>query len=144
MSDVITIQNKLEVKSGGVLLVPGCEPVSSLTAIALTRNWNCNASVIPVADALRLVPGSRLVKVMRPVGAVTTGYFFELPPHGPPPPGNACPGQCYPDWYAVLRENSRVLETEEEPEFPTGACVGFSYSGCVVDQDPLHRAPSIG
>lgn len=141
MSDIINIQNKLEVKPGGILQVPGCEPISSLTDMALARNMHCNSSIIPVEDALRLIPGSKIIKVMTPMGQLSTSFYFVLP-NGPPPFGNDCPSSCYPDWYAVLRANARSPESEEENL--NGPCVGFNYTGCVTSQDPLRRAPDFG
>jgi len=78
------IKNKLEIRPGNVIQVPGCEPVSSLTGLALSRNMSCNASIIPVADVLRLIPGSRIVGKFTPAGQNGTGWFLELP-DGPPP-----------------------------------------------------------
>lgn len=137
----ITVQNKLEILAGNVILVPGCEPISSLTAIALARElaMHCHASVIPVADVLRLIPGSRIVQVMRPRGqpGSGTGLFIELP-SGPSHDGNTCPENCVPDWYAILRENASVPQSDDEPK-DLGACAGFNYDGCVHDFDPVQH-----
>lgn len=140
---VITIRNKLEIQPGHVISVPGCEPTTSLTSDTLSRNLKCNASVIPVEDVLRLIPGSRIVRVLSPFGQSGTGMFLELP-NGPPGDGNVCPADCLTDWYAILRANARVRNTETAKEpAPVGMCSGVNFSGCVFDYDPqLHpRAP---
>lgn len=133
---MISIANKLEVIPGGVIQVPGCEPVSSLTGTALLRDMHCNASIIPVSDVLRLIPGSKLVWVMRPSGTTSTGWFVQLP-EGPPTQGNDCPGHCIADYYAILKANARVL-SQEESEEAAGPCAGFNYSGCVNSRDIFH------
>lgn len=132
----ILVKNKLEVRASNVLSVPGCEPVSSLTGTALLRDLHCKAAIIPVEDALRLIPGSRLVRTMIPAGNTTTGLFFELP-SGPPPNGNEC-NNCGVDYYKILRENARVPDAEEA-QVPA-PCAGFNYTGCVITQDPLRTA----
>lgn len=123
----ISIKNKLEVLAGGFINVPGCEPTSSLTSDTLSKNMHCNASVIPLQDVLRLIPGSKLVRAVYPSGTSSTGWFVELP-SGPPGNGNICPTDCLTDWYKILKENAKERSTEEIQ--PQGACAGFNYSGC--------------
>lgn len=122
----ITVRNKLEIKPGNVISVPGCEPVSALTSIGLLRSLHCNASVISVKKVLQLIPGSRVVRVTSPHGQNGTGSWVELP-FGPPPDGDECP-QCLVDWYKLLKENAEVPPQEETPF--DGPCAGFNYSGC--------------
>ena len=134
---VISVRNKLEIRPSLIISIPGCEPTSSLTGSELLSNLDCNASVIPLADALRLIPGSRIVRVQTLAGHLGTGLFFELP-SGPPPDGNDC--ECprtTVDYYKILKDNARAPEEEEEPQ-PAGECSGFNFSGCVIEADPLH------
>jgi hypothetical protein len=128
----ITVKNKLEILPGNVISVPGCEPISSLTSTALARNLHCNASVIPVQEVLRLIPGSRIVQVMTPRGqqGTGTGIFVELP-EGPPPYGNVCPPCCLPDWYAILRAHA-YYPNQVEPTPNPKECAGFSINGCMA------------
>jgi len=121
------------------IIVPGCEPVSTVSDPILARNMKCNASVIPAKDALALIPGSRLVQVMRPTGTVDSGWFFELP-EGPGRKPFDCPGHCVVDYYQILRDNSRNIELETEDGMPQGPCTGFDYSGCKREVDPQRRA----
>jgi hypothetical protein len=139
MGNSFTIKNKLQVLPNMTIIVPGCEPISSLTGLALSRNMKCNASVIPAKDALALIPGSRLVQVMRPTGTVDSGWFFELP-EGPGRKPFDCPGHCVVDYYQILRDNSRNIELETEDGMPQGPCTGFDYSGCKREVDPQRRA----
>jgi hypothetical protein len=132
----IMIRNKLEIMNGNVINVPGCEPVSSVTGTSLLRNNNCAASVIPVADVLRLIPGSRIVRVLTPAGQSGTGRFIELP-NGPPPNANKCPKVCLTDYYRILKENARVKESSKKLTIDGDLCSGFNFSGCVLEQDVL-------
>jgi hypothetical protein len=137
MSDIISIKNKLEIKLGEVVQVPGCEPLTSISSLELSKNMNCNASVIPVKDVLRLIPGSRMVRAFYPAGQSGTGRFIELP-NGPPHDGNKCPQDCLEDWYRILRENARVPETEGSEA--DQACASIrDWSGCVNDYDPTQH-----
>lgn len=142
MSDVLPdtrvfIRNMLEIRPGGIIMVPGCEPVSSQTSLALATNMKCNASFISVQKALQVIPGSRVIRgVMTPYGQNGTGMFFTLP-EGPPPDGYVCPKDCPPDWYAILRANAGEPEQQQGPE----ECAGFNYTGCQLDQEPGLMAP---
>jgi len=137
----IDVRNRLEVKPGpygGAIQIPACEPTTSLTAISLSRNMSCKCGIISVKKALQLIPGSRLVRELKPIGHVASGWFFELPA-GPPPLGMCCPGSseeknqlCWPDWYKILRDNCQEVEVPSLPE-----CAGFDYSGCMYTFDPL-------
>lgn len=130
----IYIRNKLEIMPGNVIRVPGCEPTSSLTSTGLLNNIDCEASIIPLEDALALIPGSRVIRTMVPAGQNGTGRFFELP-DGPPPDGNDC--GCPEDWYKILKENARVRDPDEEETPSDDVCSGFDFSGCVTNQTSI-------
>jgi hypothetical protein len=103
--------------------------------------------VIPLEDALELIPGSKVVQVMRPSGTTTTGWFFVLP-EGPPPDSNRCPRNCFDDYYKILKENARVREPQEDERGLTqdeDVCSGFDFSGCVTTRSPLNivRDPTL-
>ena len=132
---MITVRNRLEIRPGNIIQIPGCEPASSLSGTDLSANMSCNSSVISLSDAIELIPGSRIVKIMKPIGQISTGYFLELPSNTSPPDGFQC--NCtVEDYYQILRDNAS--EVEEEDEEPDGVCSGFDFSGCVKDFDVLH------
>jgi len=114
MSTTIEIKNKLEVKPNGYVQIPGCEPISSLSSLELAKNISCECSQILAEDVLRLIPGSKIVRIPNPQGNIASGYFIELP-NGPPPFGNKCPAECLPDWYKILKDN---CSSPPEPEDP--------------------------
>lgn len=127
---MIEIKNKLEVRPGGVVQIPGCEPISSTTSTELARNLTCKCSVIDYKKVLELIPGSKLVRVTYPQGQVSTGMFIELP-SGPPPIGNECPSTCLEDWYKLLKDSCNPTD---EPDEIT--CSGFNFTGCCNNYDP--------
>jgi len=132
MSDIIEVKNKLEVKPNGYVQIPGCEPISSLTSLELSRNLTCNCVQIKASEVLRLIPGSKIVRMPNPQGNIAVGYFIELP-NGPPPFGNDCPATCYPDWYKILKDNCSPPAEPEEP-----LCAGIdNYTFCPTLTPPL-------
>lgn len=149
----ITIRNKLEVLPGGVLRIPGCEPLSAFTTPSMRSfavlntspeavekfapetifDNGCEGGFISLETALEVIPGSTVEIVLRPTGSQSTGQFFVLP-DGPPPQGNECPCVFTDDWYRILKENTEPLfEPPETDDF--NERVGFFYSGCPTIQD---------
>lgn len=143
----IPIKNKLEILPGNVLRIPGCEPVTSFTSLALAANVDCNASIISLEDAVAAIEEASgivpcIVKVLTPAGVPGTGKFLELP-SGPPPNGNQCPSNDILDWYQILKDAAEPIEdgfSEDDDEIE--GCSGFNFSGKVLDQDHFHRAPN--
>jgi len=133
---IVPIRNKLEVLPGGVIRIPGCEPVSAFSSRRLSEELHCNASVISVEKALEVVPGSTLERWQGPVGIPATGLFFVLP-DGPPPSGMKCPCIRTEDWYQVLRDNAEPITPEEDGDGDFNERVGFYYSQCVTIQDHM-------
>ena len=52
---VINVANKLEVKPNGMISIPGCEPVSSLSGDILAESLDCCGSLISLDDLKRLM-----------------------------------------------------------------------------------------
>lgn len=111
MRNSIEIQNKLRIMEGNIILIPGCEPISTVTHISnyvvnrdvtsLTNNFDsiCSSSFIKLEDALNVIPDSYVVWSHDP------NYRWYVLPSGPPP-GDLCPCVANPDWYDVLRINA--------------------------------------
>jgi len=105
----IRIKRKLEVLGNNKLLVPGCEPTSAITSVALMvyqrQEGSCKNAVVDLQDALDAIPGSTL--------EFGTNFssprkrWFVLPPFDP----ENCPCPREDDWYGVLRS----LAQEEAP-----------------------------
>jgi hypothetical protein len=98
----IEIKNRL-MMIGNKVLVPGQEPLSEQTTNSLSVSMQGSSCFLDVNKALEIIPGSRIVISSLDSGTFGHNKQFELP-SGPPPNGNECPRNCFPDWYAVLRE----------------------------------------
>ena len=125
------VQNKLEVRPDGMVQIPGCEPISSLTSLRLSQEMYCPNSLIKVSDLLRCIPGAKLIRVFTPMGHLGSGFFVVLP-SGPPPNENQC--DCNPDWYKIMKECIPVPVPAGMPE-----CAGFNYNPCSMDVDPFKK-----
>lgn len=123
---MIRIGNKLEVKRGNVIQVPGCEPLSAVTSYVLLANNECANTQVTLEDALDAIPGSFVQILLNP-----RTLLFVLP-DGPPSQFGCATEYCN-DWYGILREVGEPILEEDvacEDGKPTD---GFSYfDGCVV------------
>jgi len=121
----ILIQNRLEVISGNVLMVPGCEPTSAFTSLTLAENRECNGSIVDLSDALEAIPGSTIVMMYNP-----RKLYFVLP-EGPPSRHGCIIGeaQCTIDYYQILRDIGRPAE-QPAVENIDEICSSFRYKGC--------------
>lgn len=138
----IEIKNKLEILPGGVIRIPSCEPTSAFSSLSIAANINCDASIISLEDALAAIPGSRIVRVLKPAGVPGTGRYFELPA-GPPRDGNGCPPECLTDFYKILKEAATPITFDENYGIPDSlkSCSGLSFTGKVNEKQPFNRAP---
>lgn len=134
----IVIKNKLVV-IGNQVLVPGHEPLSEQTTNTLTIALQGINSYLPIATALELIPGSRVVKDQLSFGTYGSYKYFELP-NGPPPNG-VCPKICMEDWYKILRDAARNVpsnapDSTECDSYDSGKCDTDDY---FADMDPSKR-----
>jgi hypothetical protein len=141
--ETIEIKNKLEILPGDVIRIPGCEPVTSFTSLALAVNVDCNASIISLQDAIeaiREVAGEDpcIVRVHQPAGVPGTGKYLELP--SGPPPDPSCPCKRPEDWYRILKDAAQPIDFDAINDDQLEGCSGFNYSGCRLhtadDQTP--------
>ena len=120
----VIIKNKLAV-IGNQVLVPGHEPLSEQTTNNLTIALQGINSYLPIAIALKLIPGSRVVKDQLSFGTYGSYKYFELP-NGPPPTGE-CPGKCMEDWYKILRDAARNVPSSAPDN---SECDSYDTSSC--------------
>jgi hypothetical protein len=123
MNPDFTIQNKLEVLFGDILLLPGCEPTSAFTSPTLDMNRECPSTFIRLETALKAIPAATIVRLSN-FGAGSK-KFFVLPSGPPPQVGDCCNDQ--PDWYEVLRQ-AAFADTPAETK-PKCEGEGFSFEG---------------
>lgn len=120
----VIIKNKLAV-IGNQVLVPGHEPLSEQTTNNLTIALQGINSYLPIAIALKLIPGSRVIKDQLSFGTYGSYKYFELP-DGPPPTGE-CPGKCMEDWYKILRDAARNVPSSAPDN---SECDSYDTSSC--------------
>ncbi len=117
----IEVALKIEIREGGTILIPGCEPTSELTSPLFAQRLNCNASEITAKQAMKLMPGSYIY-----VNPFSPSKRFLVLPSGPPPYGNDCQRKRCDDWYAYLRE-AVTPSSETSPLLCNAAAFDFSW-----------------
>lgn len=128
----ITIKNLIEIRPDNTIMIPGCEPISSLTSPTLAANMNFKGSVIDLHQALSLIPGSTITSIYNGGGALgTIRRFFVLPDGPPPSPANCSDNPeipiCRKDWYGILRENATpIAPSSQVPTTSKGGCEFFT------------------
>jgi hypothetical protein len=130
----IVIQNRLEVLGTDRLMLPGCEPESTVTSTTLLRWRNCPGATVLLADALAAIPGSRLEYQIN--GGKSNGgrrRWFVLPEFNPD-----CPCQEHPDYYAILRS----LATSTPEQQPDLSCA-VNDQGFCPDRNLAQIPPAI-
>ena len=119
-----TISLQLEVTANNKVLVPGCEPTSALSSLALSSylaESGCGNALVDLQAALDAVPGSYVKLGANFNRGNMRQKWFVLPPVD-----TDCPCAEYPDWYQILRD----LANEELPlEESFDACdvIGMGY-----------------
>jgi len=133
-----TIALQLEIMPGNKILVPGCEPTSSISSRVLSsymaRN-GCGSALVDVEVALAAIPGS-FIKF----GANFNrgGYrqkWFVLPPLKP-----ECPQGTHPDYFKMLKE---LASTELPVEESYDKCHTNSMGYCPHPDFQLTDAPPV-
>lgn len=130
----ITIKNKLEVKAGNKIQIPGCEPLSSFSSPTLLENRKCNATLVDLSVALEAIPGSTIERFYNG-GSLQRKFYFVLP-EGPPPGYGCTNGPCVEDYYTILRDLGE--EEENETTISDGDCPPYEFSmGQITEGFPL-------
>lgn len=104
-----TINLQLEVIANSKIIVPGCEPTSALSSLALSSYLaaaGCGSAIINLQDALDAIPGSYVKLGANFNLGGRRQKWFVLPPID-----TDCPCDQYPDYYDILRD----LANEELP-----------------------------
>ena len=119
---MINIANKLEVRAGNIISIPGCEPLSEFSSNTLAANMSCKSSVITLGAALEAIPGSTVEIHFNP-----KGFYFVLP-EGPPTLWGCNDCNSGIDWYQILRDAATPPQPQE-PNVP-GPCDAFPIPRC--------------
>lgn len=118
---------------GGFVMVPGCEPTSTLTSTTMQAEIMeqdlCDCSIVNVRDIMQAIPGSRLEFIPNN-GREGTQQLLILPAVS-----LECPFPGRPDFYTIFRQLCRE-PSKDEVEIIKG-CDSFSISQ--YDQRPEWR-----
>lgn len=118
------INLQLEIIAGDKVLVPGSEPTSALSSLALSSYLAASGrgnAIVDLKDALEAIPGSYVKFGNNFNRGNMRQKWLVLPSIDP-----SCPCVEYPDWYRILRD----LASEELPiEERFDACdtIGMGY-----------------
>lgn len=120
----ICVSLQLEVKGINKVLVPGCEPTSSLSSRTLSAYMamgkGCKNALVDLNDALEAIPGS-YVKLGNNFNKGVRQKWFVLPPICA-----ECPCTSYEDYYKILR-NIPGAEIPVEDKFDKCDLEGMGY-----------------
>lgn len=133
----IYINMQLEVRGNNKVLIPGCEPSSSLSSRTLSAYMaagkGCKNALIDLNDALMAIPGS-YVKFGSNFNTIRKKWYVL------PPIDSNCPCTSYEDYYRILRNipGSEIPITEE---YDKCDLVGMGYCPS-PDFDEMKPPPS--
>jgi hypothetical protein len=117
---------RMNVSRGDWVLVPGCEPTSTLTSTRMTSEMQrlglCSCAIVDLQDILDAIPGA-YVEYIPNSGYMGSTKILVLPAYD-----QSCPCAERPDYYATLRSLCREA-TEEELQELSG-CDSFSIDQC--------------
>lgn len=120
----INISLKLEILPNNKLIVPGCEPSSSLSSKTLSA-WmargGCGNALVDVNEALAAIPGSKVVLGQNYGRGKILQKWFVLPPID-----TDCPCAQYDDFYDILRCLAKE-DLPEETNFDACDVIGMGY-----------------
>lgn len=114
------------------VVIPGCEPTSTITSDVLLRFQRCCGATVPLDRALEAIPGSRVE--FQTNNGIFAGYrkrWFVLPPI-------ALDCECvqYPDYYQILKDLA-CETTQEEPVADCGEPIDMGYCPAPGFEDAL-------
>ena len=96
---------------GNKILVPGCEPTSTITSTTLSAEMQeqglCNSAIAELSDVLEAIPEARVARLDN-FGFNAGSKILILPPHT-----ISCPCGSEDDWYQIIKNISRPA-TEDE------------------------------
>lgn len=115
---------QLEIRAGNKILVPGCEPSSSLTSRTLSAYMAagkvCKNALVDLSAALAAIPGS-YVKYGINFNKGLRQKWLVLPPIN-----ISCPCDEYVDYYRILK-NLPGTELPVEEKYDTCDTIGMGY-----------------
>ena len=115
MARNISINRKISVLPGNIIIVPGTEPSTTLTSTVLEleirKAGRASPAIVDLKDALALIEGSYIELIDNSNSPIQK--LFVLPAEE-----QEC-GVIHPDWYEMLREAGRQATDEEKQAIAT-------------------------
>lgn len=112
MSQRTTVSIKIPILPNGLIVIPGCEFSTAVTATTYNQNdiRGCENPTISVQKVLNAIKGSKVVRLSNGTGFKVMSYL-ELP-------SNLALDCCVPtpDWYKILKDLAEDT-TPEAPDF---------------------------
>ena len=136
----VTYQHQLEVRGNNKILIPGCEPTSSLTSKTLSAYMasgkSCKNALVDLNDALAAIPGSS-VKFGVNFNKGVRQKWFVLPPID-----TSCPCDSHLDYYEILRNiPGSELPIESEFDYCDTMNMGYCPSSDFMDAEAPQANP---
>lgn len=135
----INISIQLEISQDGKIIVPGCEPTSSLSSRTLgayMARGGCGSALVNVTDAVAAIPGSYVKSGLNFGRGQINQKWYVLPPVG-----SECPCTDHEDYFEILRG----LATEDIPEteeYDKCNLIGMGYCPSPGFQDTPEPPPN--
>ena len=124
--------NVIQSPRGGSILVPGCEPSTTITSVTMDAQIRaqglCNGSIADVDDILEAIPGS-YIELLPNMGFYGARRLLVLPAVD-----QTCPCTVAEDYYAIIRSLARG-PTEEEESLINANCDAFATDPCQVQSE---------
>ena len=112
--------------NGGVIMVPGCEPTSTLTSTHMEADMQahgvCKAAIASVNDVLAAIPGTYVERLPN-MGWYSGRALLVFPARS-----QTCPCSTQQDFYKLLKGIGSEIEGEELTKLLD--CDAFSVDSC--------------
>lgn len=130
------ITYQLEILGNNKIIIPGCEPSSSITSKTLNAYLAlhcCGSATIDLSVALAVIPGSYIKFGVNYNKRGIRQRWFVLPPITP-----ECPCKSYDDYYKILKD-SAVVDYPIEDKYDSCNTLDMGY--CPHPDFKLEKAP---
>lgn len=119
-----SISYQLEILGTNKIIVPGCEPSSTITSKTLNAYLAlhcCGSATVDLAVALSVIPGSYIKFGVNYYKSGVRQRWFVLPPITP-----QCPCKSHDDYYKILRD-AATNDYPIEEKFDSCNIVGMGF-----------------
>ena len=123
----ISFANKLQILPSNKVLVPGCEPTSTVTstqmAVEMREADVCNGALADLDAVLEAIPDAKVILLENFGGP--THKLLQLPDIH-----LTCPCTSYEDYYAIIREVAGDVTEDDLDDIIDASCGVLSQGFC--------------